>query len=327
MLATHTHGQRNINTYTRSVPHGKGTQMKLGLDAIRMNTPQGGSGSGQTGYGRYLSYFILKDGESKVVRFLTDMNDVVGVRFHEFVKDRNGKFQNFVYAPDYHGEGEDWVAKYGGMTIDYNTKQPVESVPRARVVGLVVEREEVGDAKNRASTKTQDLITTFTGRDGVTYNSRNFLVVKQHPRFWQQWETYYNEYGTLCDRDYKITRNGTGRDMIYSIIPRSPDPNWNNDGSSLEQLRARYGYGTGKDIDGNDLTPESEDRFLYCRETLIDWLDHQATEERVREALVGGEEIASAAPEIKTERATEAAAPPATDTDVSSLRARLERHR
>lgn len=294
----------------------------------------GGSGGSGGAPGRYLNYFILKDGESKIVRFLTDGPDVVAVKFHEFIQDRNGKFQNFVYAPDFNGGGEDWVVKYGGKTTDYTTKQLVDSRPRERTVGIAVEREEYPvDEGGRRITKTQDKLVTFEGKDGKTYNARNFLVVKQYVKFWTMLGSYFDEFGTICDRDYKITRTGSGLDMVYSIIPKSPDPDWNNDGTSLAALRKLYGYGTGTDMDGNELTTESEDRFLYCRETLPEWLENQASEERVRFALVG-EEVAAvnspaaSAPSWATDSADEpTASPPPANSEVSSLRARLERHR
>lgn len=309
--------------------------MRVGLSALDTPPKSGNSGGGSSG--RYLSYFILGDGEHKVVRFLTDATDLVAVKFHEFIQDRNGKFQNFVYAPDYHGGGEDWVAKYGGKTTDYNTKEPVDSKPRERIVGICVEREEVPVEENgRKVIKTQDKLTQFEGKDGKTYNARNFMIVKQYNAFWRQLAGYHQEFGTICDRDYKITRTGTGRDIVYSIIPKTPDPDWNTDGSSLAALQAQYGYGTGQDMDGNALTMESEDRFLYCRDTLGEWLDNQASEERVREALVGGEEIAAVsspgpAPSwASSDTADEPQASPApasSNSEVSSLRARLERHR
>jgi hypothetical protein len=306
--------------------------MRVGLSALETPSRSGGSGGSP---GRYLNYFILKEGESKIVRFLTDGPDLVAVKFHEFIKDRNGKFQNFVYAPDFHGGGEDWVAKYGGKTTDYTTKELVDSKPRERTVGIAVEREEYPvDEGGRRILKTQDKLESFEGKDGKTYNARSFLIVKQYNKFWTMLGSYYEEFGTICDRDYKITRTGTGLDIVYSIIPKSPDPDWNTDGSSLAALRAQYGYGTGQDMDGNDLTPESEDRFLYCRETLPQWLENQASEDRARFALVGDDgppanSSPSSAPAWATgaDEPTASPAPASDNSAVADLRARLERHR
>ena len=313
--------------------------MRKGLAAVEESIKSSGS-TATGGLGRYLSYLIVGEGESKIVRFLTDAEDLVPTKFYEFVKDKNGKYQNFVVASDLYGDdpswrGEDWVLKYGGKTADYTTKELVDPKPRERIVGLAVEREEYPVEENgRRVMRTQDKLNNFEGKDGKAYDARNFLVVKQYKTFWQTLTSYYHEFGTLCDRDYKVTRNGTGKDITYSIIPKSPDPDWNYDGSSLDELRARYGYGTGKDMDGGDLTIDSDDRFLYCRQTLDDWLTEQASEERARDALVGGTIQPETRPapgwatgDSDEPTASPAPAPPAANGEVSSLRARLERHR
>lgn len=314
--------------------------MRSGINAIESALKSNPSGGGaRTTTGRYLNYFILGDGESKVVRFLTDMDEVTVVKFYEFIKDRNGKFQNFIVAPDFYADdptwrGEDWVRKFGGKTTDYTTKELVDPKPRERIVGLAIEREEVPvDSSGRRILRTQDKITEFEGKDGKTYAARNFLVVKQHKNFWQMLTNYYHEFGTICDRDYKISRFGTGADIVYSIIPKNPDEGWDYDGTSLAALQASYGYGTGKDMDGNELTQDSEDRFLYCSQTLQQWMENQASEDRARVALVGDNEAVTESrpvPGWAADSSDEPQAAPAlasAGADVSSLRARLERHR
>lgn len=315
--------------------------MRTGISAVENSLKGGGGSSGSGPMGRYLSYFILGDGESKVIRFLTDMDDLAVAQFYEFVKDRNGKFQNFVVAPSFYADdptwqGEDWVRKYGGKTTDYTTKELIDPTPRERIVGIAVEREEIPtEVEGRRVLKTQDNLVQIEGRDSKMHDARNFFIVKQAKAFWNTIVGYYHEFGTICDRDYKVTRNGTGRDVVYSVIPKNPDPNWNPDGSSLKALQAQYGYGTGLDIDGNPITGESEDRYLYITQTLKEWMVNQASEERAKAALSGDDgpavnSPASSAPAWAAPTADEptaAPAAPANGTDVSSLRARLERHR
>jgi hypothetical protein len=316
--------------------------MATGINAIESYLKGGGKGGGGSSGGRYMSYLILADGESKVIRFLTDIDELELAKFYEFVMDKNGKFQNFVVAPSFHAndpswQGEDWVRKFGGKTTDYNTKELVEPTPRERIVGIAVEREEVPtEVDGRRVVKTRDMLSQYESREGVQYDQRNFLIVKQAKAFWNTLVGYYHEFGTICDRDYKVTRTGTGREIVYSIIPKAADEGWNTDGSSLAALQASYGYGTGKDVDGNLITPDSEERFLYCTQTLRQWLENQASEERARAALVmdgvDGVTINSSAPAPSwasgaPDEPQAAPAPAATGTDVSSLRARLERHR
>jgi hypothetical protein len=303
--------------------------MRTGMTAVEKALKGGGTGGGTSG--RYLSYFILADGDSKVIRFLTDMPDLAVADFYEFVIDKNGKFQNFV-VPE---TGEDWVRKFGGKSRVFGSNELEDPRPRERIVGLAVEREEVPVEENgRRITRTQDKLSTFDStKDSRAYDARNFLIVKQYSKFWNMIQGYYLEYGTICDRDYKITRTGTGRDIVYSVIPKAPDADWNLDGSSLAALRAQYGYGTNTDMDGNALTPDSEDRFLYCSQTLQQWMDNQASEERAKAALVGDDSPVSSpapAPGWATGGPDEphtAPAPATASSEVSSLRARLERHR
>lgn len=312
--------------------------MRTGINAIE-SALKGGGGSGSSGpTGRYLSYLILADAESKVIRFLTDMDDLAVSNFYEFIVDKNGKFQNFVCAPDFYANdptwvGEDWVRKFGGKTTEFTTKELIDPTPRERIVGIAVEREESPiEVDGRRVLRTQDKLIQIEGREGKKHDARNYLIVKQAKNFWNTVVGYYHEFGTICDRDYKITRSGTGRDVVYSVIPKAADPDWNNDGSSLKALQAQYGYGTGLDVDGGVITQESEDRFLYLTQTLKDWMTNQASEERARAALVNDGETFTAdttpPPSWAASTSDEPnAAPAASGTEVSSLRARLERHR
>lgn len=294
-----------------------------------------GGGSSRPGSGpiRYLSYFILGEDESKVVRFLTDMDEVIQTQCYEFVLDKNGKFQNFICAPAYHKndpswQGEDWVRKYGGKSRVYNSNELEDPVPRSRALAIAVEREEVASQSGgRRAVSTQDLLTTIEDKNGVSHDARNFLVIKQGTKFWTPLLTYYREFGTLCDRDYKITRSGTGRDIVYSMVPKSPDPDWDIDGDSLKNLQARYGYGTGTDMDGNPITSDSPDRFLYITQTLKEWADNQASEERAKAALVSSDGIEESRPAPSWAGVADDEPQVSSGPDMSSLRARLERHR
>ena len=313
-----------------------------GANAIENFLTSSGGGSSSGPSGRYLSYFILGEGDTKIVRFLTDVPEVELADFYEFVLDKNGKFQNFVVAPSYYADdptwqGEDWVQKFGGKSRVYGSNELEDPKPKRRVVGIAVEREEVsvetGAGGGRRRTETQDKLIRIEGRDNVMHDARNFFVMKPTAKaLWSMLIGYYNEFGTLCDRDYKITRIGTGREITYRVIPLTPDPDWDMDGSSLKELQARYGYGTGLDVDGNPITQDSEDRYLYITQTLSEWMQNQASEERARSALVGDGETFKAdttpPPSWATSSGDEPnAAPAANGTEVSSLRERLERHR
>lgn len=317
--------------------------MKSGVDAFqkfvsRKPAPRGGTPPP----GGYLNYFILADGEQKIVRFLTDPDDMlVDITFYEFVLTSTGKYANFVVAPDFYADdptwrGEDWVLKYGGKVKPYGSNTFEDPQRRQRTIALVVEREEVveTDPSGKRRVTRTDKLSQFEGRDGRTYNSRNFMVVKPTSNtFWPTLVNYHEAFGTLCDRDYLIKRIGTGRDINYSIIPKDPDPGWENDGSSLAELQARYGYKTGLDVDGNEITSESPDRYLYWTQSLREWAESQASEERARSLLCPDDDRPSPPPSNGAGWSQAAAdepvavAAPSADDELASLRARLERHR
>lgn len=295
-----------------------------------------------TGTYSRLNFLGLGEGESIIVRFLTDIDDVVTVKMYELIYGPNGKPSGFVYAPDWFEEepdkAVDWVKKFGGKQREKGTTgDPVDPKLTERTIAIAVEREEVPvdgeDGKRRK--KTQDKFVKVPTKNDGELEGRNFILVKQaHKNFWVHLVQYFHEFGTLCDRDYKITRTGKGFDTSYSIIPKTPDEDWDESGSSLVALKERYGYGTGKDIDGNDLAADSEERFFYCPQTLDDWCDYWASEEAAKKFLTGDpKEEAVARREnnsgggYTSDDPDEAqVAPSSSGSSASKLRERLQRH-
>ena len=142
----------------------------------------------------------------------------------------------------------------------------------------------------------KDAWTEVENKKGEKFEARQFIIVKQaYKNFWAPLVSFYHEYGTLCDRDYKIKRIGKGTDTTYSIIPKKEDSDWEYVGEkevspSYVALQARYGYGTGKNADGEELTSDSEDRFAYCPTTLPEWFEDSCSEDRVKYFLGSADE-------------------------------------
>lgn len=294
---------------------------------------------------RRLDYFNLKDGESIVVRFLTD--EPLTVDFYEYVFDVKGKPQNFVVAPDLHADdsswnGQDWVKKYNGRSKDKGlTGEWCEPKARERTVALAVAREEAPreEGQGKVAIRYRDKLVTIKAKEGKDgpekeYPGRQFLVVKQaYKNFWSQLIAYYHENETICDRDFKITRVGGGTETVYNIIPKREDEDFD-----IKELQARYGYGTGKTVEGEELTENHPDRFLYCPMTLEEWAEDHASEKRVRHFLVGDDDkdeskkgdnspTQSGSSLRSGDDEAQAASPPEASQELSDLRARLERHK
>jgi len=224
--------------------------------------------------GPRLSYFSWKDGDRKIVRFLSDA--VIGAMFYSFVITNDGRPQSFLVDP----EAEDYVQKFmsptpGGIgwTINYGTKQPEPAKARKMGIGLAVLRDlapragggfDVVDAIESAEFK------------GQTFRARTFGLIQQNPKnFWGSLTGYSEIYGTICDRDYMIVRVGGDKDTHYTITPLDPV----EDLKDPAALQAAYGYGVPRDKD-------DPDRFMYCPQTLEQWSEWFSGEERARSLLL-----------------------------------------
>lgn len=326
--------------------------MARGFEAMQQAVKNLSAGPKGRGGGRRFNYFGLEDGESIHVRFVTDFDDIITCDFYEFVNvviDGKSTKQSFIVAPDYYSEdptfvGEDWVLKYGGLCENFTTKQLEQPKPKERTVAIAVEREAVpvaGATGGRPKFKYQDKIVDITViRDGKehTFKGRNFILIRKDAKtFWGNVVGYASEFGTLVDHDYKITRAGEQLTTNYGCIPVGSGDEWEDVEKLRAEVKTRYGYGTGQNADGDELTKESEDRFLYCPMTLDEWAEDQASQERAKSLLAGAPKAhaqerrglsgGETMPARASGSADEAQAAPAPAVgDVSTLRARLEAH-
>ena len=240
------------------------------LDESKRKSEAASSGGVQN---RGLQYFNWKDGDKKVLRFLTD--DVITEKFADFITNNVGGTTTFLIDPTDPNRLERYRSATPGIgwKQDFKTKQLVDPTPRILSVGVAVLREEVPGPNGK--TVLQDYIydRTVTDKDGhdSTHPSRFFGVVMQSvPNFWHTLAvSCFKRFGTICDRDYEITREGTGFDTKYSIIPLPEDPEL----TDPEVVRQFYFY--GNEFDNND-----PDRFLKCPQTLQQWAEYFSGEER-----------------------------------------------
>jgi hypothetical protein len=190
-------------------------------------------------------YFGLKDdGDSAVVRLLTDHDDWIWVNQHSFVPTKPGP-----------KDAEKWpknmtsVCRYdkafGGHYADCyiddaklkNSFGKVASA-RPRVWALAVEREIVrgdgsealgGPAKQGVVVGIRDKIDEVDelGADGKPTGTKlqypRIVVINQPMKgFFSHFKALHGLYGTVVDRDFSITRSGTGTDTEYKIVPIDP---------------------------------------------------------------------------------------------------------
>lgn len=231
------------------------------------------------GSGSSLSYINWKPGDKKILRFLTD--DVIIEDFAEFIVDKTGNTKNFMIPPSDPTILERFRSASPGIGWRKNPKTQVLEDPKLRKVGvgLAVLRDE------RPNSETGQLEVTDYLYDqdieGTKYLSRTFGIVQQSvSNFWHTLAvSCYNRFGTICDRDYIIERQGEGLNTKYSIIPMSAGPPNDPDLATKAAVEEFYFY-------GNTFDKDDPDRFLKCPQTLLQWAEYFSSEDRFKHWLV-----------------------------------------
>lgn len=251
------------------------TPMTMGFDAVEAAIKKANESSGG---GNFLSNIYWKDGDRKVVRFLPAVNPdgtinksgVVHVRdFYEFVNINDGKSKRDFIKPL---EGPDYVAE--NIQMQYKNG-PGKIKARSMGVGLVVLREEVeGVGPDGQRTWTYRDAEKEIEREGKAMRVKQYGVIKQTNKlFWAHMVDLNMRFGSICDRDFIITRRGGGLDTVYSMIPANPVP---------------------------ELDTEAKVAAAYSPPmTLQEWVDDLASQERAKALLGYSEETGMAAPSLQ----------------------------
>lgn len=240
--------------------------MQTGFEAVQNAIAESENRQGRTG-GAGLQYFNWKSGDTKILRFLTDA--VITADFYEFVMTKDGKPKSFMVDPAKGDPLPRYVRGIIGKRKDFKSQQYVDAKPRSMTVGLAVLREERPgpDGKMEIVDALREIEV-----DGKKYPARVFGIVQQSPsNFWPQVVAAFRRYGTICDRDFEIGRQGDKLDTKYTAMPLEPLPGLR----SHDEVQGFYGF--GKEFDKED-----PDRYLYCPQTLAQWADHFSSEDRYK---------------------------------------------
>lgn len=224
------------------------------------------------GSGKALTYINWKPGEKKILRFLTD--DTITEDFYSFIIDKGGQTKNFMVDPSDPHRLQRYMSPVPGVGWRKRPNAPIEEpVTQKMSVCVAVLREEKPgeDGKLVIEDYLYDRVV-----NGITYPSRTFGIVQQSiNNFWHTLGvSCFKRFGTICDRDYEITREGEGFATKYSIIPLPEVPELN----SVEAVKQFYFYGW--DWDDNDA-----DRFLKCPQTVLEWANYFSSEDRYKHWL------------------------------------------
>lgn len=266
-------------------------------EAIKQGKSGGGSGTPR------LDRISWKDGERKIVRFLTD--DAITADWYEFIAVKDGFTRGFLINPQ-----TDWVAKYAsptpglGWRRNPKTQQLEERTVRRMGATVATLREEKPNPAGRG-TVIEDAMPSLE-INGTTYPSRVFGVIQQSMTFFDQITGFFERYGTTIDRDFQITRKGGGFDTHYQIVPLDPIEELRD----AEVVQKFYGYGRPwpknphKDEQGNPIdrpdpkaVEEWNQRFLFCPQTLLEWAENESSEDKAKYWLTGESDKAETPPQ------------------------------
>jgi hypothetical protein len=203
------------------------------------------------------NFYLKYDKDSALIRFLNDGNDMVAGQFHRIKKmsSRGKQYWDSVYCIgedecDYcNGNDPDQMAKSFGFAIwvwvyeKYHEEQLDEDWEARKMAGELRYVEPINKPMLLRHGYNMSIIVT-----GL-----------------------YTKYGSLVDRDYEITRLGTGLDTKYSILPEDKSKRKSEVKKAMDSIGEEGGLPTleeavmatvKKDEDSID-TEESEDDEVF----------------------------------------------------------------
>lgn len=203
-----------------------------------------------------VEYFKLeKSGDSTVLRFIDDSDRWIYIGQHSFVdtKGRPADMKADEKWPDKMGavcrgdkafQDPDGTPYYpdGCYICDHMTKPDGKKYwPQTRLWARAVLREPVlATAEHVKSGEFGDVVEgqrlgyrdaeheIKDEKSGEVRRVKKIVVVNMGVKnFFGAMQGYYDVYGTALDRDYHITRSGSGTDTDYKIVPLDPIPGHN----------------------------------------------------------------------------------------------------
>jgi hypothetical protein len=184
-----------------------------GLKEIQEKSAEAPSYSNQN----RINYLYLGDGEFSNIRFIRD-DEIIQTKIHEYEElTPNGKKYRKAYcAKNLNDIPCKWCAA-GNI--------PKNVYVALVYVGSIIHKNQNPELNNNPSAPTWETLkqgTKVMYREDV--NDIRVLRVKfgKDSYIKTMLLEFAEEYGTLCDREYKFTRKGEGLKTMYSFTPKDP---------------------------------------------------------------------------------------------------------
>ena len=193
--------------------------LKRGMSAVKESLDRSqGVGPKASKY-EQTNWFYWKAGETKVVRFLTDANELYVVTVHENVETFDGKKKTFACRANW------------GESCELCSRQQYK---RDLGYAIAVLREPAYDEVDgqRKLVGYKDVVTTYETSEGTKKKPTVGIVSQAMRNFWSPIGLIAERYGSLKDRDIEIVRQGQTTDTQYMPFALDPKP--------IENIDERY---------------------------------------------------------------------------------------
>ena len=187
--------------------------IKRGREAINESLARS-SGGGKNDYPE-TKWISWKSGETKTVRFLTDIDDILVVSVHSMVDTHDGKKSNFVCRSVFDAACELCAADVYKRDSGY---------------GIAVVRQAVYDVVdgNNKIVGYEDQVVEYDAEtpQGIVRQKKPVVgIVNQSMRnFWNTLTLVHEKYGSLKEFDMEIVRQGAMTDTTYVSFPLPAKP-------------------------------------------------------------------------------------------------------
>jgi hypothetical protein len=189
--------------------------IKKGLEAINESLSKGQNNKEY----QETTWVTWKGGETKTLRFLKDIEDVLVVGVHNMIDTFDGKKASFVCRTVFDAPCELCKQNLPKRDTGYSiavVRQPVYE--DGKIVGYEDQVVEYDDETPQGVVRKKKPVVGI-----VNQSMRNF---------WNTIALVFEKYGSLKDFDIEIARQGSGTDTNYVPFPLPPKP--------IENMDARY---------------------------------------------------------------------------------------
>lgn len=199
--------------------------------------------SAKSGTGGNFKYFQLKDGQTQLIRFIS--NDVIPVTIFN-IKSAEGKFLEPVDTEMTYLENPRPCIIRDYPNIFFGTSQKGEKYPMKPTLaglGLLVKREEYFENVNgKRVRKVRDLEEEFKDSNGViTKKVIIYLAKMTQSTFWDNLKSVYlRNDKSITTRDLEVTRTGNGPQTKYSFYPMELE-DWSQPGEAEAHYTELFG--------------------------------------------------------------------------------------